>query len=168
MLGIGFEVFVAAAKLEEVEDGVAVSFGGEARGEGAVHLREAALGELVGGVDAGEGVLHRHAQEVGGVELEAASGFGVSEERGGGVVEDKGGFEGGAGEAVLDAGDFFAEIEALGLGFGWVEETPHATAEVGGLGEVGCVFGAWAAEGEDAGLGWDGAEDFVGLGRRKV
>ncbi len=93
MLGVGREVFVAAAEFEEVEDGVAVALGGEARGEGAVHLGEAALGELVGGVDAGEGVLHRHAEEVGRVELEAAAGFGVSEEGGGGVVEDERGLE---------------------------------------------------------------------------
>ena len=168
MLGVGSEVFVAAAEFEEVEDGVAVALGCEARGEGAVHLGEAALGELVGGVDAGEGVLHGHAEEVGGVELEAAAGFGVSEEGGGGVVEDERGFEGGAGDAVLDACDLFAEVEALGLRLGRVEETPHATAEVGGLGEVGCVFGAWAAEREDSGLRGNGAEDLVGLLRCEV
>ena len=39
MLGVGVEVFVAAAEFEEVEGGVAVSLGGEAGGEGAVHLR---------------------------------------------------------------------------------------------------------------------------------
>ena len=166
MLGVGSEVFMAAAEFEEVEDGVAVPLGGEAGGEGAVHLGEAALGELVGGVDAGEGVLHGHAEEVRGVELEAAAGFDVSEEGGGGVVEDERGFEGGAGDAVLDACDFVAEVEAFGLRLGRVEETPHAPAEVGGLGEVGCVFGAWAAEGEDSGLRGDGAKDFVGsLGR---
>ena len=97
------------------------------------------------------------------MEFEAAAGFGVAEEGGGGVVEDEGGFEAGAGEGVLDAGDFFAEVEAFGLGLGWVEQAAHATAQVGGVGQVGCVFGAWAAEGEDSGLRGDGAEDFVGL-----
>jgi hypothetical protein len=96
------------------------------------------------------------------VEFEAVASFGVSEESGGGVVEDERGFKGGAGDAVFDACDFFAEVEALGLRLRWVEETPHATAEVGGLGEVGCVFGAWAAEGENSGLRGDGAENFVG------
>lgn len=163
MLGVGLEVFVAAAKFEEIECGVAVALGGEAGGERAVHLGEAAFGELVGGVDAGEFVLHGHAEEVGGVEFETATGFGVAEECGGGVVEDEGGFEGGAGDAVLDAGDFFAEVEATGLRLGRVEQAPHATAEVGGVSEVGCVFGAWAAEGEDSGLRGDGAEDFVGV-----
>jgi hypothetical protein len=166
MLGVGSEFFMAAAEFEEVEDGVAVPLGCEAGGEGAVHLREAALGELVGGVDAGEGVLRGHPEEVRGVEFEAAAGFNISEEGGGGVVEDERGFEGGAGDAVLDACDFVAKVEALGLRFGRVEETPHSPAEVGGLSEVGCVFGAWAAEGEDSGLRGDGAKDFVGsLGR---
>ncbi len=49
------------------------------------------------------------------------------------------------------------------MGLGRVEEAAHAAAEVGGLGEVGCVFGAWAAEGEDSGFGGDLREDFVGL-----
>jgi len=145
VVGMWGEVLVAAAEFEEVEDGVAIALGGEARGEGAVHLREAALGELVGGVDAGVRVFQRHAKEVRGVELEAAAGFGVSEVGGGGLVEDEGRFEGGAGDAVLDARYFFAEVEALGLRLGWVEETPHATAEVGGLREVGSVFLACAA-----------------------
>ena len=35
MLGVRGEVFVAAAEFEEVEDGVAIALGGEARGEGA-------------------------------------------------------------------------------------------------------------------------------------
>jgi len=69
---------------------------------------------------------------------------------------------------VLDACDFVAEIEALGLRLGRVEKTPHASAEVGGLGEVGCVFGAWTAEREDSGLRWDGAQDFVGSLRCEV
>ncbi len=38
----------------------------------------------------------------------------------------------------------------------------------GGVGQVGCVFGAGAAEGEDSGLGGDGAEDGVGLGGGEV
>ncbi len=168
VLGIRGEVFVAAAKFEEVEDCVAVALGGEAGGEGAVHLREAALGELVGGVDAGEGVLHGHAKEVRGVEFEAAASFGVSEVRGGGLVEDEGGLEGRAGDAVLDARYFFAEVEALGLRLGWIEEATHATAEVGGLGEVGCVFFACAAEGEDARERRDGAENFVCLTRSEI
>jgi hypothetical protein len=87
MFGIGSKVFIAAAEFEEVEDGVAVTLGGEARGEGPVHLSEAAFGELVGGVDAGELVLHGHAEEVGSVELEAATRLGVTEECSGGVVE---------------------------------------------------------------------------------
>ena len=168
MLGVGSEVFVAAAQFEEVEDGVAVTLGCETGGEGAVHLREAALRELVGGVDAGEGVFHRHAEEVGGVEFEAAAGFGVSEERGGGVVEDERGFEGGAGDAVLDACDLFAKVEALGLRLGRIEKTPHAPAEISGLSEVGCVVGAWAAEGEDSRLRGNRAQDFVGPFRRKI
>jgi hypothetical protein len=168
MLGVGLEVFVAAAQLEEVKHGVAVALGGEARGEGAIHLREAAFGELVRRVDARESVLHRHAEEVGRVDFEAASGFGVSEESGGGVVEDERGFEGGTGNAVLDARDFFAEVETLGLGLGRVKKTPHASAKVGGLGEVGCVFGARAAEGEDARSCGYRAEDFVGPLRCKV
>ncbi len=93
VFGIGGEVFVAAAEFEEIEGGVAVALGGETRGEGAVHLREAAFGELVGGVDAGEFVVEGEAEEVGGVEFEAAAGFGVAEVGGGGVVEDEGGFE---------------------------------------------------------------------------
>ena len=55
------------------------------------------------------------------MEFEAAAGFGVSEPRCGGLVEDEGGFEAGAGEGVFDACDFFAEVEALGLRFLWVE-----------------------------------------------
>jgi hypothetical protein len=110
MLGVGSEFFVAAAEFEEVEDGVAVTLGGEAGGEGAVHLGEAAFGELVGGVDAGEGVLHRHAEEVGGVEFEAATSVCISEESGSGIVEDERGFEGGAGDAVFDACNFFAKV----------------------------------------------------------
>jgi hypothetical protein len=106
---------VTAAEFEEVKCGVAVTLGGETRGERAVHLGEAAFGELVGGVDAGELVVEGEAEEVWGVEFEAAAGFGVSEESGGGVVEDEGGLEDGAGEGVFDAGDFFAEVEALGL-----------------------------------------------------
>jgi hypothetical protein len=101
------------------------------------------------------------------VEFEAAAGFGVAEDCSGGVVENERRLEGGAGEAVLDAGNFFPEIEAPGLGLGWIEETPHATAKVGGLGEVGSVFGTGAAEGEDSRLRGDGAQDFVGLLRRK-
>jgi hypothetical protein len=100
------------------------------------------------------------------VEFQAAASLGVSEECGGGVVEDEGGLEGGAGDAVLDACDLVAEIETFRLRLGRVEETPHATAEVGGLGEVGCVFGTWAAEGEDSRFRGDGAQNFVGsLGR---
>ena len=53
VLGVGGEVFVATAEFEEIECGVAEAFGGETRREGAVHLREAAFGELVGGVDTG-------------------------------------------------------------------------------------------------------------------
>ncbi len=146
---------MAAAEFEEIEGGVAVALGGEARGEGAVHLREAAFGELVGGVDAGEFVFDGEAEEVRRVELEAAAGFGVAEVEGGGVVEDERGFEAGAGEGVLDACDFFAEVEAFGLRLGRIEQAAHAAAEVGGVGEVGRVFGARAAEGEDSGL-WPG------------
>ncbi len=63
---------------------------------------------------------------------------------------------------------FFAEVEALGLRLGWVEKTPHATAQVGGLREVRRVFFACAAEGEDSGKGGDGAENLVCVGRREV
>jgi hypothetical protein len=163
MLGVGGEVFVAAAELEEVKDGVAVSLGGEARGEWAVHLSEAVLRELVGGVDAREGVLHGHAEEVGGVELEAAASLGVSEEGGGCVVEDERGLEAGAGNAVLDGGDFFAEVEAPGLRLGRVEKATHATAELSRLSEVRCVFGARAAEGEDSRLRRDGTQNLIGM-----
>jgi hypothetical protein len=100
------------------------------------------------------------------VEFEAAASLRVSEESGGGVVEDEGRFEGRAGDAVLDACDFFAEVEALGLRLGWVKQASHTPAKIGGLGEIGCIFGAWAAEREDSGLRGDGAKDFVGsLGR---
>ena len=85
--GVGGEVLVAAAELEEVEDGVAVAVGCGAGGEGAVEVREGAFGEAIGGVDAGVVVLGGEAEEEGGGELEAAAGFGVSEEGGGGVVE---------------------------------------------------------------------------------
>ena len=51
---------------------------------------------------------------------------------------------------------------------GWVKETPHATAEVGGLGEVGCVLFACAAECEDARERRDGAENFVCLTRSEI
>ncbi len=50
--GVGGEVLVAAAELEEVEDGVAVAVGGGAGGEGAEGLGERAVAEAVGGVDA--------------------------------------------------------------------------------------------------------------------
>ncbi len=50
------------------------------------------------------------------MELEAAAGFGVAEVGGGGVVEDEGGFEARAGEGVLDARDFFAEVEGVWTG----------------------------------------------------
>jgi hypothetical protein len=162
MFGVWLEVFVTAAELEEVEDGIAISLGGEAGREWTVHLGETASGELVGGVDAGEGVLHGHAEEVWSVEFEAAASLGVPEEGCGGVVEDKRGLEGRAGDAVLDASYLFAEVEAFGLRLGWVEKTPHASAKVGCLGEVGSVFFAWAAEGEDSGLRGDGAQNFVG------
>ena len=81
----------------------------------------------------------------------------------GGVVEDEGGLEARAGEGVLDAGYFFAEVEAFGLRFRWVEQATGATADVGGVGKVWGVFFARAEEGEDAGFGGNGAEDFVGL-----
>jgi hypothetical protein len=168
MFGVGCEVFVAAAKFEEVEDGVAVSLRGETRREGAVHVRKAAFGELVRGVDSGEGVLHGHAKEVWSVEFEAAAGFGVAEECGGGVVEDERGFEGRSGETVLDERDFFAEVEALRLRLRWVEETTHATSEVGGLGKVRGVFGAGAAESEDSGLRRNSPENLVGALRGEI
>ncbi len=68
------------------------------------------------------------------MEFETAAGFGVAEEGGGGVVEDEGGLEVGAGDAVVDAGDFVPEIQAFGLRLGRVEEATHAAAEVGGRG----------------------------------
>ena len=68
------------------------------------------------------------------MEFEATAGFGVAEVEGSGVVEDEGGFEARTGEGVLDACDFFAEVEAFGLGFGRVEEAACAAADVGGVG----------------------------------
>jgi hypothetical protein len=38
VFGIGVEVFVTAAEFEEVEDGVAVTLGGEAGGEWSVSV----------------------------------------------------------------------------------------------------------------------------------
>jgi hypothetical protein len=102
------------------------------------------------------------------VEFKAAAGLDVSEEGGGGVVEDEGGFEGGTGDAVLDGCDFFAEVEALGLRLRRIEEPTHAPAKVSGLGEVGCVFGTRSAESEDSGLRWNGAQNLAGSLRRKV
>jgi len=80
--GRDVEVLVAAAELEEVEDGVAVALGGGAGGEGAVHLGERFFGEAVSGVDAGVGVLNCQPQEEGRVEAHAAAGFGVAEGHG--------------------------------------------------------------------------------------
>jgi hypothetical protein len=106
MLGVRREVFVAAAQPEEVEDGVAVALGSGARGEWTVGVVEGAPAEAVGDVDAGPGVFEGNAEEGGGVEFETAAGLGRAEEVGGGVVEDEGGFEVGAGDAVVDPGDF--------------------------------------------------------------
>ena len=49
------------------------------------------------------------------MQLEAAASFGVAEERGGGVVEDEGDSKSEPVMRVLDAGDFVAEVESLGL-----------------------------------------------------
>jgi hypothetical protein len=102
------------------------------------------------------------------VEFEAAAGFGVAEEGGGGVVEDERRFEGGTGDAVLDGCDFFAEVETLGLRLRGIEEATHSPAKVSGLGEVGSVFGTRAAESEDSGLRRNGAQNLTGSLRRKV
>ena len=96
------------------------------------------------------------------MELEAAAGFDGRRVRRW-RRRGRGRTRSGAGDGVLDARDFFAEVEALGLRLGWVEEAAHAAAQVGGVGEVWCVFGAGAAEGEDSGLRGDGAEISSGL-----
>ncbi len=114
--GRGDEVFVAAAELEEVEDGIAVAVGGSAGGEGAVEVIECAAAEAVGGVDAGMSILRGEAKEIGGAELEAFAGGFEAEDGGGGVVEGEVGFELGAGDGVGDGGDAAAEVETFGLG----------------------------------------------------
>jgi hypothetical protein len=85
----------------------------------------------------------------------------VAEEGCGGVVENERRLEGGAGEAVFDARNSFAEVEAFGLRLRRGQNAPHAAAEVCGLSEIGCVFCARAAEGEDSRLRGDGAQDLV-------
>ncbi len=136
MLGIRREVLVAAAELEEVEDGVAVAVGGGARREGAVGVGERAAAETVGGVDARKGVLGGEAQEEGRVQTQAAAGFGLRKDADGRVVESERGLELGAGDGEVDAGNAVAKVEALGLRVGRREDAGDAAAEVGGAGEV--------------------------------
>ena len=73
MLGIGREVFITAAKFEEVEDGVAVAVCGGARRKWAVGVGQCAAAEAVGGVDAREDVLGGEAEEEGCVQAQAAA-----------------------------------------------------------------------------------------------
>ena len=170
MVGVGGEVFIAAAEFEEFEHGVAVSIGGGAGGEGAEGLGERFFAEAVGGVDARVGRAHGDAQEAGRMQAQSTAGFFGTEGGAGGVVEQQGGFELGAGAGVVDEADAVAEVEALagdGLaagveGFGRGEETAEAAAEVGGAGEVGLGGGVGSAEREDAGRGGDGAQQGVG------
>ncbi len=156
MFGIRREVFVTAAKLEEVEDGVAVTVGGGARGKRAVGVGEGSAAEAVGGVDAGEGVPGGEAEEEGRVQAQTAAGFGLREDADGRVVERKGGLELGAGDGVVDAGDAVAQVEALGLRVRRSENARDAAAQVGGAREIRLFFPARAVEGEDAGECGDG------------
>jgi hypothetical protein len=174
MLGIGREVLVAAAELEELKDGIAVAFGSGAGGVRADELGEAALGELVGGVDARVGVGERDAEEVGRVEAEAfAGGFGT-EDGAGGAVEHEDGFELGAGAGPLDEADLVAEVEALGedglavftAEFWRREETLEA--DVSGTGEVGLRGFVGSAEREDACTRGNLAQDAVGVFGKKL
>ena len=121
MLGIRGEIFVAAAELEEVEDGVAVAVGGGARWERAVEVVEGALAEAVGGVDARVGVLGGEAEEERRAQAKATAGFVEAEDCGRRVVEGEGRLELRAGDGVVDAGDavrrlrrFFASPVARG------------------------------------------------------
>jgi hypothetical protein len=114
MLGVGLEVFVAAAEEEEIEHGVAVAVGGGAGGEGAEGFGERFFAEAVGGVDAGVFVREGDAEEVGSVEAESAASFFGTEGFAGGLVEEECGFEVGASAGVLDGADAVAEVETFG------------------------------------------------------
>jgi hypothetical protein len=85
------------------------------------------------------------AEEEGGVETEAATGGFGAEGGAGGVVEQEGGFEVGAGAGVFDGADAVAEVEAFGEdgvagvveGLRRGKEAAETATEVGGAGEVG-------------------------------
>lgn len=176
VVGVDLQVFIAAAELEEVEDGIAVALGCGARGEGTECVVERAPAELVSGVDARMLVLHGDAEEVRRVEAQPFACLLRAEGGAGGAVHDQRGFEVGAGAGPLNPPHLFAEVEALREygppmlvdGFGWREQTAETAAKIGGAGEVGLgVFGL-AAERKDSRSGGDSAQGFVGLGREEL
>jgi hypothetical protein len=113
VVGIGLEVFIAAAEFEEIEHGVAVALGGGAGRERTEGLGEGLFAEAICCVDAWMLVRDRDAEEVGCMEAEALACLVGTEGGAGCVVEQQGGFEVGAGAGVVDEADAVAEVEAL-------------------------------------------------------
>ena len=167
MLGVGRELFVAAAQLEEVEHGVAVrGRPPRARGTDRSSWRPT-LREPVGGVDAREPVLYPKAQEVRRPQLQPAPRLVASENCERSIVEGQRRLEFGTGDGVLDASDATAQVQALALRYRSVrcrlrrrEHACDAAAQIGGARQVRLRVRVVTEECEDSGQRWNGAKRF--------
>lgn len=135
VIGVGDEVFLAAADLEEVEHFGFESFGCGAGAEGAVV-------EGVGGREAGGDLgswefVGEEEFDVGGEAETCEAEVVVGEVEAGGGMEGEVGGEAGGSEGVFDAGGEGVEVEEAGGGGGGVEEALEAAAETCGAAEIG-------------------------------
>src|SRR3954468_6971967 len=147
--GVGIQVEVAAAHLEEVEGAVEEFFSGRSRSERPiVDGSPVQPADLARNVSARIGVIEIQADERGRTKLEALAVV-AGEDLAQSAVEQETALEIRAGDGVFDGACLRAQVETLAAFLGGAEKAHQALLQVRGFGDVG-LGALFAAKDEDA------------------